>query len=340
MTPSVTAVMLGYGPEQWLGDAVRSVLASREVDVDVVLVDNGCTSPELPALGELPGVRLVSPGTNTGFAGGCNVGAAAAGGQWLAFVNSDAVVEPGALARLVEVAQRADVGIATASVRLADDRCTINSAGNPVHVLGLVWAGGHGDPAHDHGVSGPVAAASGAGLVLSRQLWRDLGGFAPEYFAYHEDTELSLRCWQRGLSVQYVVEAVVLHHYEFSRNPTKLYLLERNRLLLLLTLYERRTLLLLAPLLLAFELAMLLNALAGGWARQKLAGWWWLVRHRRWVRARRALLQCERTVGDRQLAGLLTPRLEAGNIELPRGAGLLDAVVVSYWRCSRPLLRR
>ncbi len=53
---------------------------------------------------------------------------------------------------------------------------------------------------------------------MRRNLWEDLGGFAEEYFAYVEDTEMSLRLWQRGLTVEYVPDAVVLHHYAFSRN--------------------------------------------------------------------------------------------------------------------------
>ena len=76
----------------------------------------------------------------------------------------------------------------------------------------------------------------------------------------------------------------MLHHYEFSRNTEKFYLLERNRLLLVMTLFERRTLLALAPALVLLEVAMLGLALRHGWARQKLRGWWWLMRHASWVR--------------------------------------------------------
>ena len=69
-----------------------------------------------------------------------------------------------------------------------------------------------------------------------------LGGFCEPMFAYCEDTDLSLRCWQRGWRVVLVPDAVVLHRYEFSRNPQKLFLLERNRLLMVLTVYSGRLL--------------------------------------------------------------------------------------------------
>ncbi len=47
------------------------------------------------------------PGENLGFAGGCNAGAAAASGEFLALINGDLVVEADALAELVAFAAEA-----------------------------------------------------------------------------------------------------------------------------------------------------------------------------------------------------------------------------------------
>src|SRR4051794_39308982 len=135
--PRVTAVVLAWQAEPWLRRGVEALLASEKVAVDVVLVDNGCTTDDVETLERVPGVSVVRPGRNLGFAGGCNAGARAATGEYLALVNGDAIVEPTALARLVEEAARPDVGVAGASIRLADDPRLLNSAGNPVHVLGL-----------------------------------------------------------------------------------------------------------------------------------------------------------------------------------------------------------
>ena len=336
--PTVTAVVLAFGAEPTLPECVTSVLASDAVSADVVVVDNGCTSDAVDRVCRLPGVRVVRPARNLGFAGGVGLGAAQASGEFLALVNSDAAVEPRALAELCAVAAEPGVGVASASIRLADRPDIINSAGNPVHFLGLSWAGGHGEPAAWHRDRRPVASASGAGLVLRRALWQALGGFAAEYFAYLEDAELSLRCWQRGLRVEYVPDAVVRHHYEFSRNPRKQYLLERNRLLLVLTLYERRTLLLLAPALVAFDAALLVVAARQGWAREKVEGWGWLLRHRSWVRRRRAQLQGERSCGDRELAALLTTRINPANVPLPPGIAVLNGALAGYWRVVRAML--
>ncbi|HEY4853224.1 MAG TPA: glycosyltransferase family 2 protein [Streptosporangiaceae bacterium] len=336
--PTVTAVVLAYGAEPWLQDAVSAVLASTGIDLDAVVVDNGCTSDAIDRVKGLDGVRVITPETNSGYSGGCDLGAAEAGGEYLAFVNSDAIVAPAALSRLAEVASAREVGLAMGSIRLADSPEKMNSAGNPVHFTGLSWAGGFDEPATRYARRRQVTAASGCCFVIRRELWEDLGGFAPEYFAYCEDTELSLRLWQRSLSVEYVPDAVVVHHYEFSRNERKLYLLERNRLLLVLTTYQRRSLVVLAPMLAATELLMLGAAIAGGWGRAKLRGWLWLGRNSGWVRARRALIQSERTVPDAVIFRRMTARIDPANVAAPPGVNMLNAVMSGYWSIARRLL--
>lgn len=335
--PDVSVVTLAYGAENYLREALDAVLASVGVVVEVVVVDNGCTW-DLTPLASDPRVRVLRPGTNTGFAGGCNLGAAATTAPVLALVNSDAIVAPDALGLLARAARAPGVGLVSGSVRLAAHPDLMNTAGNPVHALGLSWAGGLEEPATRHAVGGPVASASGAAMAVRRTVWQDLGGLTEEFFAYMEDCDLSLRCWQRGLAVRYVPEAVIAHHYEFSRNPRKLMLIERNRLSMLLTVYGGRTLLLLAPPLLALELAMLAVAARQGWVRQKLEGYRWLLAHRAWLRARRREVQGARAVPDRAIAHLLTGRFDPVALPLPVGAGLLNAAMAGYWALVRRLL--
>jgi GT2 family glycosyltransferase len=291
---------------------VEAVLASSGVEVEVVLVDNGCTTDAVERLRGRDRVYVLDPGKNTGFAGGCNLGARHASGEYLAFINGDAVVAPRALAALVRSLADSTVGLASGSLRLYDDPELMNSAGNPVHYTGLSWAGGLGEPATVYGQEREIASATGAATAVRADRFAELGGFCEELFAYCEDTELSLRVWQRGWRVVYVPDAVVRHRYEFSRNERKFYLLERNRLFVLATLFERRTLVLVAPAVLALELAIFAVALRQGWVRHKVAGWAWLWSHRHDVARRRAAVQATRRVPDRDLAHLLTGDFTAG----------------------------
>ena len=337
---TVSVLMLAFGVEEYLEEAVASVLASTGVDIELILVDNGCTTDAVERLPQDPRLRVERPSHNLGFTGGVNLAARLASGDVLALINSDARVAPDAIELLAARVADPAVGVAGACIRLADSPDTVNSAGNPLHLLGLSWAGAMGHPASQVAGVREVASVSGAGMAVRRATWEALGGFPDPYFAYLEDLELAWRCWQRGLRVELVPEAVVWHHYEFARTPLKMYLLERNRLLLLLTCHERRTLALLALPLLAFELAIALVAVVQGWGGQKARGWRWIVRHRGWVRRRRREVQAARTVDDRDLIRLLTDRFDPAQTPLPRAAAPLEWLLRVYWSAARRLISR
>lgn len=336
--PRVTAIVLGYGDEAWLTECIDSVLASTGVAVSVLLVDNGVVGDQVSALEARPAVRVLRPGRNLGFAGGVVLAAEEVSDEFLALVNSDVIVEPDALAALVAEAARPDVGICSACVTLGEQREVVNSVGNPLHVLGFAWAGGFGSPVSAHPEPRDIATATGACAVMRTDWWQTVGGFASEYFAYAEDVDISWRTWQRGRRVTYVPSAVAHHYYEFSRSPLKYYLLERNRLLFLLTTYETRTLLLLSPLLLLAEAAVTAQSILGGWFRQKVRGWAWLLTHRAWVASRRRSIQRARTVSDRELAPLWSTRFDPGHEATPTGAGPFGALVSAYWGIARRLM--
>ena len=102
---------------------------------------------------------------------------------------------------------------------------------------------------------------------------------------YLEDVELGWRARLHGLRVVVEPGADVLHEYEFSRNADKLALLERNRLVFVLSAYSLRLLLLLGPVLFAVELAMLGLSARQRWLGGKLRGWGWLLARPRWLLA-------------------------------------------------------
>lgn len=334
----MSAIVVAYGAETWLEPLVHALLSAPGVRCDVVLVDNGCTDGATERLSDTPAVTVIRPSQNLGFAGGCNAGVEAATGEVIVLVNPDARIEPGALAALAAVALRDGVGIATASVVLADRPHLLNSAGNEIHFTGMSWSGHFEELAADHGRERDVLAASGAAMAIRRPVWQELGGFEADFFAYYEDADLSLRCWLRGLRVVYVPEAVVHHRYEFSRNPEKFFLLERNRSFMVWSCYSRRMLVLLGPVMLLLEGATFALSVAQGWSRHKRNSWGWLWRNRHRLHDRRRAVQATRTASDRALAPLFAINLAPGNLALPEWTRPLDRLLSAYWSVVRRLL--
>jgi GT2 family glycosyltransferase len=316
------------------GAALGRLLGSLESEAphEVIVVDNGGDA-EVPE-----GVTLVSPGENLGYGAGNNVGARQATGDALVFLNPDTVVSPGAIAGLVEPLDDPTVGIVTARLRLFDRPETLNSAGNEVHVTGIAWAGAYGEPAESVSELKDVPFPSGAAMAIRSDLFEELGGFTEELFMYQEDLELGWRVRLRGLRVVVNPAADVLHEYEFGRHSTKHYLLERNRLVFVLSSFAPRTLFLLGPVLASAEVGMLGLALKEGWARDKVAGWGWLLRNVGWLRRHRRETQRLRRVGDRELARFLSPVVAPGMIPVPSPVRAINPLVARYWSLVKKLL--
>jgi GT2 family glycosyltransferase len=332
----ISVVVVAFRSGGSLLRCLRSL--SPQEPAEVIVVDNGGGGPELRQAEAIARVRVMSPGTNLGFAGGCNYGAAKATGDVLVFLNPDTVAAEGSLGALASTLDDRRVGIAMARLRLLDQPELLNSAGTVLHVSGLAWAGGYGEPVERLGAVTEVAAPSGAALAIRRELFEEVGGFTPELFMYLEDTELGWRVRLHGLQVVADPAADVFHEYEFGRNPEKLAQLERNREIFVLTAYSLRLLLLLLPLLAATEVAMLVVASGQGWFTGKLGGWWWCLRNAGWLVRHRRATQRLRRVRDRELARFLSGTIDPKMMALPRGAALANAITERYWRVARRLL--
>ena len=330
-----SVIVLGFGAEPLLEEALAAIEHDCRAGDEIVLVDNGVEA-RATRQGHWPSrVRIVGDGENSGFAGGCVRGVDAATGEILVFVNSDAILRPGALDALTRGLDGPGVGIACGCLRLADQPDLVNSVGNPLHFSGISWAGSCGEPAAQHQAERDVAVATGGLLAIRRETWDALGGFDELYFAYNEDTDLSLRAWLQGWRVLFVPDAVADHHYEFGRSPLKMYLVERNRLVTVLTDYPDRLLRAVLPAMIGMEALLLVQALLQGWAVQKVKSWWWLLRHGTLLRERRARVQAQVTATDADIAALLIAKVEPPMMALPPGMALVNRGLDGYWRRAR-----
>jgi GT2 family glycosyltransferase len=90
--PAVTAVVPTVGRSPWLADSLAALRAQRGAGaIEILVVDQADAPLALP-----PGLadRILRPGRTLGFAGGTNLGIAAARGDFVATVNDDALVAP------------------------------------------------------------------------------------------------------------------------------------------------------------------------------------------------------------------------------------------------------
>ena len=93
--------------------------APPAMDHEIIVVDNGSADGSAEAAERIPGVRVLRLGRNAGFAAANNAGIREGRGDLVLLLNSDTLVPPGALDRLVE-RLLATAGAGIAGPRLVD----------------------------------------------------------------------------------------------------------------------------------------------------------------------------------------------------------------------------
>jgi peptidoglycan/xylan/chitin deacetylase (PgdA/CDA1 family) len=90
---------------EWLREAVASVLAQGDCDLELVIVDDGTPSPVADLLADVDDNRIRHVRIDHGGASAArNAGIAAARGELIRFVDADDILTPGSTARLVALA--------------------------------------------------------------------------------------------------------------------------------------------------------------------------------------------------------------------------------------------
>lgn len=326
-------MIVAYHSAAELARTLPALTAELAEGDELIVADNASNDGSVGVVREMaPAARVLELGANLGFAAACNRAAEDATGELLVILNPDARPLPGfgeAIRRPWTEGRDWDAWM---PVVACEDATRINTIGNPVHFTGIAWAGGHGRPLPQRIEPRQVPAASGACLVLPLERWRALGGFPEDFFAYHEDIDLSLRIRLGGGRVGLEPRAVVDHDYEFGGLDVKWRWLERNRWAVLLRVYPGVLLVLLAPALLATELALIPISLAGGWGRQKLGAMLDVLRWLpRLLRERRAI-QASRSASAAEFAAWLTPELDSPFFGRVGRNPVLRACLRAYWR--------
>ncbi len=246
----VSVVLVNYRGAE---DTITCLRAFADVEwpasaLELIVVDNDSGDGSVARIrAAVPEAHVIEAGSNTGFAGGCNLGVAHATGEYVAFLNNDARPHPRWIAEAVVVLQE-DPQVASVASKVLDwDGRLVDYVDGSMtwYAMGYKREVEKPDsPAFD--TPKDVLFGTGAALFVRAEVYRSVGGFDERFFMFYEDVDLGWRLNLLGYRVRYAPRSIAYHRHHITMNKfgkfREAYLLERNALLAMYKNYDDATL--------------------------------------------------------------------------------------------------
>lgn len=239
MERRISVISVNYNGYSLTCAMIDSLRRHVTTPLEIVIVDNGSARDEAaPLRKRYPDVKVLRSERNLGFAGGNNLGFAAATGDYLLLLNNDTEVTEDTLHYLCETLDGdRSIGAVCPKIRFFAPPQHIQFAGyTPLTRItlrnALIGFGEPDDGRYDTPHDTPYA--HGAAMMVRRETLEKAGPMPEVYFLYYEELDWSVRIREAGYRIAYDPRATVFHKESATtgrQSPLRSYYLTRNRLL-------------------------------------------------------------------------------------------------------------
>jgi GT2 family glycosyltransferase len=318
MGQRVAVVLITFNSARFLPACLAGIAAQREVETELVVVDNNSSDESVAAVRRLaPAAQVILHHENRGYCAAANRGIEATSADFVLLLNPDVRLDPayaGTLASALD-AMGPEFGSATGKLlRGRGDEITptsmVDSLGIRMTRTGRHLDIGSGEADRSHLVRREVFGVSGAAALHRRRFLEDaaVGGevLDESFFAYREDADLAWRGRLLGWKSLLEPSAVAWHVRTVTPERRRAIPPEinmhsvKNRFLLRLKNQGAGLALRNLPFEVPRDLAVIGAALTV--ERSSLPALSWLWQHREEVLEKRREIQSRRRVPDRELA--------------------------------------
>lgn len=238
-TDKISAVILSKDNPDMLGRCIRSLQAFGGEELEIIVVDNGSSrenTEKTEALSDELGFCYRRSPMEFVYSALCNIGASAASGRFLLFLNDDVEVpcENGFLGKMKALAAKPQVG-AVGIKLLYPDSDLIQHVGitdlavGPSHKL-ATFPDSEEYYFGRNRVTYNMLAVTGACLMVEKQKFDAVGGFDERLFVAYTDVDLCVDLLEKGFRSVVVNDVFLYHHESVSRGNDILSREKRQRL--------------------------------------------------------------------------------------------------------------
>ena len=272
VAPPVVLAVVAHLPGPWFAETLQALAQQDYPNLQTLFfVASGSQSAE-EIRQALPNAIIRTVDGNPGYGPLMNeVGRLVEGeGGFFCLMHDDVALEPDAVSRLMEEMFRSNAGVVGPKLVMWDDPTIVQSVGLGVDRIGeispIADAGEKDQEQHD--AVSDVFALHSACLLIRADLFREIGGFAPDIQFFGEDIDLCWRVHLSGARVMVVPSAKARHLNNFdgrTHEPSRIALAARHRVRTVATLSGRLQLpFVLAQLLVASVVQTVVSIFGGG----------------------------------------------------------------------------
>jgi GT2 family glycosyltransferase len=221
--PQISIIILTYNSSRFIEDLLKS-LEDYSKDSEILIVDNDSKDDTVKLAKRFSHAKVYETGKNLGFAKGINYGAKRAKGEYLLFINPDAVFKSGHFSDLVKVLEEHEKAGVVGGKLVGYDGIPEKSAGKFFNffeaimiILGLDEKIGI---RFSPNKLSKVDFVSGGFMMVRSEIFEKLGGFDENFFMYVEDMELCFRVKKAGFETYFSPNVVISHKGQGSSNRT------------------------------------------------------------------------------------------------------------------------
>jgi len=237
----LSVIIPAYNSKNFLGKALSSIFIQNYEGLEVIVVDNGSSDGTRGFIKDnYPKVTLITNTENKGTSFARNQGIAAAKGEYIMFLDSDAYLKEGFFEKLERILKTLPQSVGAVSPRIikaGSDR--IFSCGLKVSSLYRVYDIGKNKDAGAFNDSFFVDGPNTCCGVYRRDILEELkedSYFDEDFFFLFEDADLALRLKKKRYKCLFVPQLVCCHYKGGSGFPDnyRRFLCFRNRMFMIL----------------------------------------------------------------------------------------------------------
>jgi GT2 family glycosyltransferase len=202
VTLDLSIVIVSYRQQALLENCLRSIYTfSSEFSFEIIVIDNNSTPAYEQAIKtQFNDVIWIQSPENLGFSKANNQAVIRASGQYLFFLNSDTVLHDNSIKSVLTAYQKGESHIGLLGPRLLNKDGSIQHQGSLLQRYKYLGS-----------KQTKVGFISGAAVMMSAKLFKDVGGFCEAYFFYNEDMDLCKTVQAAGYDCVYLPEASITH---------------------------------------------------------------------------------------------------------------------------------